>query len=184
MKSKLTLYYNDLFHTMVNVRPIMPSYMFLFFFFGSYIVMYLAFAYVYLLEPAGCISKVNHFLHALWFSVHTSATIGYGHMAPNPDCPSTNLMILLQVLTTNLLQAALLGCVYARFSEHMTCHSRPDGSQWLCIRVGNMRRHQLLHPEVRMVLMRLIQTGPEKHEYVYSDLSVAQVRQMEKQLGN
>lgn len=92
--------------------PQMPSYMFLFFFFGSYIVMvryylwmyenasieetqnsaqlhsrprssfpqYLAFAYVYLLEPVGCISKVNHFLHALWFSVHTSATIGYGHM--------------------------------------------------------------------------------------------------------
>lgn len=33
-----------------------------------------------------------------------------------------------------------------------------------------------------MVLMRLIQTGPEKHEYVYSDLSVAQVRQKEVQV--
>lgn len=155
-------------------------------------LQYTGFAILYMLEPAGCITEVSQFLHALWFSVHTSATIGYGHMyagasggrsprleggldagmhvpaccgpgdvlwtasgrpqhpppcvmgsehasmglaggeastprrtqsgarpptcrAPDPDCKSTNFIILCEVLTTCLLQASLLGVVYARF---------------------------------------------------------------------
>jgi hypothetical protein len=33
-------------------------------------------------QPEGCISRLTagSFLHALWFSMQTSATIGYGHM--------------------------------------------------------------------------------------------------------
>lgn len=41
---------------------------------------YTTFAFLYMLEPDGCITKVHQFSHAMWFSVHTSATIGYGHM--------------------------------------------------------------------------------------------------------
>lgn len=41
--------------------------------------------------------------------------------APNPDCISTNLVILAEVLTTCLLQAALLGVVYARFRCGRLC---------------------------------------------------------------
>ena len=136
-------------------------------------------------QPKECISKVQVFAHAMWFSVQTSATIGatrtqaklarherarassptrppahsgYGHMAPDPDCYLINLTIMAevgeharlgrpggrpfplsaapaaaaaapahargpptcfpcaQVICTCLLQASLLGVVYARFS--------------------------------------------------------------------
>uniref|UniRef100_A0A1D2AEI2 ATP-sensitive inward rectifier potassium channel 12 n=1 Tax=Auxenochlorella protothecoides TaxID=3075 RepID=A0A1D2AEI2_AUXPR len=183
MNHKMTMYYNDMFHTLVN----MPNYLFFLTFLLSYLSMYTTFAFLYMLEPDGCITKVHQFSHAMWFSVHTSATIGYGHMAPNPDCVSTNLLILAEVLTTCLLQAALLGVVYARFStpskrastlrfsEIMACHDQDDGTQWLCFRVANLRQHQLLHPEVRMLFMRLVHHGPDSHEYVYSDLNVRQL---------
>jgi hypothetical protein len=51
----------------------------------------MAFAVLYMTQPAHCISRVNKFSHALWFSVHTSATIGYGQQAPDPDCLLLNL---------------------------------------------------------------------------------------------
>ena len=60
-------------------------------------------------------------LHLLYFlpcdATHpqTSATIGYGHMAPDPDCLGLNLIITAEVISTVLLQASLLGVVYARF---------------------------------------------------------------------
>lgn len=30
-----------------------------------------------------------------------------------------------------------------RFSDVMTCHEKDDGTKWLCLRVGNMRHHQV-----------------------------------------
>lgn len=78
---------------------------------------YCTFALVYLFFSDGgrCISKVESFYHALWFSVHTSSTIGYGHMAPNPDCVGANLVTMGQTLCTILLQATLLGVMFSRF---------------------------------------------------------------------
>lgn len=52
---------------------------------------YIVYALLYMSQPKHCISLVQNFTHALWFSVHTSATIGYGHMAPDPDCFVLNL---------------------------------------------------------------------------------------------
>lgn len=37
---------------------------------------YAFFALLYMAQPRSCITRVSHFLHALWFSVQTSATIG------------------------------------------------------------------------------------------------------------
>lgn len=42
-------------------------------------LQYFLFAGLYFTQP-GCITKTSSFIHLLWFSVHTSATIGYGHM--------------------------------------------------------------------------------------------------------
>lgn len=144
---------------------------------------------MYMLQPAHCVSNVQKFSHALWFSVHTAATIGYGHQAPNPDCVTLNSIIMVQVMTAALMQAALLGAVYARFSSPnsraatikfssiLTCHRGRDGLRRLAFRVANLRRHQLLQPEVRMLLMRREQIGGDDGplEYRYHELSLTHV---------
>jgi hypothetical protein len=70
------------------------------------------------------------------------------------------------VLTTALMQATLLGLVYARFaapssraatirfSSILAMYREADGAYRLAFRVANMRRHQVLQPEVRMLMMR------------------------------
>lgn len=117
-------------------------------------------------QPAHCVTNVDKFLHALWFSVHTAATIGYGHQSPDPDCTLLNLMIMMQVLTGALMQAALLGLVYTRFSapssrattikfsKVLACYRGIDGYRRLAFRVANLRKHQVLQPQVHMMLLR------------------------------
>jgi hypothetical protein len=95
---------------------------------------------------------------------------------------------LLQVLTTALMQATLLGLVYARFaspssravtirfSSVLAMFRDVDGLYHLAFRVANMRRHQVLQPDVRMLLMRqedVCDGGPM--EFRYHELPLTQI---------
>jgi len=168
----------------------MRSYRFLLFFFGCYISMYCFFALLYRSQPEHCIFNVHNFFHALWFSVITAATIGYGHQAPDPDCYLLNTFIMFQVMTGALMQAALLGLVYSRFaapgnrahtikfSSIMTCYrDHADGLWRLAFRVANLRRHQVLQPEVQLLMIRREHVGgPDGPlEYRYHELPVAHI---------
>lgn len=68
------------YHTLINLR----WYFFFLLFVGSYMFLYSLFALMYWGSPRHCLSNVDSYLHALWFSVQTAATIGYGHISPNP----------------------------------------------------------------------------------------------------
>jgi hypothetical protein len=86
-----------------------------------------------------------------------------------------------QVLVTALMQAALLGLVYARFSAPsarsatirfssiLAMYREADGLYRLAFRVANLRRHQVLQPEVRLLMMRREAVcgpgGPFEHRY-------------------
>ena len=151
--------------------------------------MYCAYATINMSQPAHCVSNVQKFSHALWFSVHTAATIGYGHQAPDPDCVLLNLAIMSQVLTGLIMQAALLGLVYARFSSPgaraatikfssiLACYRGSDGARRLAFRVANLRRHQVLRPEVHMLLLRRERVGGPSGplEYRYHELALTHV---------
>jgi len=206
---KLSAYYRDLYHTLLNL----PTWRFLMLFVGSYVLMvsivchkesllstiaipshqrlvvflqYLVYAMFYMSQPKQCVSNVQKFTHALWFSVHTAATIGYGHQSPNPDCIPVNLAILAQVLTGALMQAALLGLVFARFASPSTCgatikfssvmvnYEGQDGYRHIAFRVANLRKHQVLRPKITMLLIRKV--GDEfsdlSHDYTYKELKV------------
>lgn len=148
----------DLFHTLLNL----PLSRFLAILVASYLTLYTSFALVYMLQSVSrhCVSNITSFKHALWFSVHTSATIGYGHQSPNPDCNVVNVAIMIEVLTTSLLQATMVGLVFARFSlpgsrartllwsKHMV--SRGDT---ISVRLGNLRNHQLLRPRASLFMI-------------------------------
>lgn len=95
---------------------------------------------------------------------------------------------MFQVLTTALMQATLLGLVYARFaspssravtirfSSVLAMFRDIDGFSHLALRIANMRRHQVLQPDVRMLLMRqeaVSSGGPI--EFRYHELPLTQI---------
>lgn len=89
---------------------------------------------------------------------------------------------MVQVLCAALMQASLLGLVYARFSAPgarasairfssiLACFRGEDGMRRLAFRVANVRRHQVLQPEVRMLLMQKEKLPHGAHEYRYHEL--------------
>lgn len=176
---KLNAYYKDLYHTLLNL----PVYRFLLVFIGSYLAMYVLFACFFMTQSKHCVSNVQKFSHALWFSVHTAATIGYGHQSPDPDCLFVNLGILGEVLMAALLQAALFGLVFARFatpstrgstiqfSSVMVLQERAD-SHVLAFRVANLRHHQVLRPRVTMLMIQKVHLGEQETDYVYTELKL------------
>lgn len=59
---------------------------------------YVSFAAIYYADAEDCVLGIESFTNAVWFSVQSAATIGYGgEMTPNPDCFRVNLAVSLQV---------------------------------------------------------------------------------------
>ncbi len=94
---------------------------------------------------------------------------------------------MFQVMTGALMQAALLGLVYSRFaapgnrahtikfSSIMTCFRGHEDGLWrLAFRVANLRKHQVLQPEVQLLMIRREHVGgPDGPlEYRYHELPV------------
>ncbi len=93
----------------------MPRWRFVAIFFSVYVLEYLLFALLYLSQPDSCVPHVNRLPIALWFSVQTAATIGYGNpLAPNPLCTGVNLLVMLQTIVASLIDYMLMGLVFAR----------------------------------------------------------------------
>ncbi|KAG0566228.1 hypothetical protein KC19_7G047600 [Ceratodon purpureus] len=159
---KTFLYWGDLFHTLVN----MPTPRFLGILVLNYFLLFFGFAvpYYYDAYNNNCIPGVVTFDHALWFSVQTSMTIGYGgDLTPDPSCRLTNVMVVLQSLASLLVAYSLLGVFYVRFSRparraqtvifsrYCTMHEE-DGVPVISLRIANIRKHQIIEANVRLLI--------------------------------
>jgi hypothetical protein len=98
----------------------------------------------------------------LCYSITLDAGFG-GLMTPNPDCLALNLVVALQTVVSLLLNYALLGLVYARFSSptHRSSSIRFSKSLVVTLEgkhlvlstsISNVRRQVVLCPSVRMLL--------------------------------
>eukprot|EP00892_Ulva_mutabilis_P008016 jgi/Ulvmu1/5587/UM023_0124.1 len=161
------IYTQSPFHTLLH----MPAMRFSMIFFMTYITFYASFALFYLLMREECVDGIHHFSHAFYFSVQTSATIGYGgELTPNPNCLWVNLIVTLQTVASLMLDYSMLGIVYARFSsptlrawsirfsKSMFMHMADD-RLLLSIRVGNVRSKTILNPTAKMLLAMEIDKG-------------------------
>lgn len=156
------LYWGDLFHTLVNL----PNLRFFGLLFCTYFLLFVVFAIPYYYEAHSnfCIPGVRSFSHAVWFSVQTSMTIGYGgELTPDPRCLVTNSMVLIQSIASLIVAYSLLGIFYARFSRptrraqtlifsRCMVLSEEDGVQVLALRMANIRKHQVIEASVRMLV--------------------------------
>lgn len=159
---KTFLYWGDLFHTLVN----MPNMRFIGILCITYLLLFGGFAvpYYYDAYNNNCIPGVMEYKHALWFSVQTSMTIGYGgDLTPDPSCTLTNIMVVVQSLASLLVMYSLLGVFYVRFSRparraqtvifsrYVTMHDE-DGVPVISLRIANIRKHQIIEANVRLLI--------------------------------
>ena len=90
------------------------------FFFSGYTLCYVVFAilwYIINLNDSACLVMVNTFNEAFLFSIETQSTIGYGSKHVLGTCGWGTFVLLLQNITGALLDASLLGLIFARITR-------------------------------------------------------------------
>jgi len=94
----------------------------------TFFALAIAFAFVYSLWPCcvmvnGVVGDIRGFVHALYFSVVTMTTLGFGDIAANPDSWPGQVVLMVQVI----LGYVLLGALVTRLAVLFTSDG-PAGS--------------------------------------------------------
>jgi inward rectifier potassium channel len=100
------------------------------------------------------------FLMAFFFSIHTSATIGYGSVVPVGL--ATNILVALESVVSLLGLAVVTGLVFARFSRPVAdiLFSQTAVMSWIGnlrsfqFRIINSRNNQIIDLHVRLLVSR------------------------------
>jgi inward rectifier potassium channel len=100
------------------------------------------------------------FLMAFFFSIHTSATIGYGSVVPVGL--ATNILVALESVVSLLGLAVVTGLVFARFSRPVAdiLFSQTAVMSWIGnlrsfqFRIINTRNNQIIDLHVRLLVSR------------------------------
>ncbi len=130
-----------------------------------YGVLNLIFACAYLLCGTNALigpashTSAERFTTAFFFSIHTSATIGYGNVSPGNL--AANIVVTLEAFTGLLTVALITGMVFARFSRP-TARIRfsnnalitpyGNGGTSFQFRMVNIRTNELLEVEAKVLL--------------------------------
>jgi inward rectifier potassium channel len=147
----------DLYHHLLT----MPWFVLFALISTTYIAFNLMFAGLYLLQDGSIANaKPGSLADAFFFSIQTSATIGYGDM--RPATLYANFLVTGEVLAGMTVLAIATGLVFARFSRPTArvLFSRVavvvphDGVPTLMFRVANQRRNQIVEAQVSVALMR------------------------------
>lgn len=121
------------------------------------------FAVLYSLQPGSIANQAPHgFLGALFFSLETLATVGYGQMYP--ATLYAHVVSAVEILTGLLFTAIMTGLLFVRFSKPrakvqyatMAVITPHNGVPTLMLRIGNAR-NSLLH-DVNLSLHALART--------------------------
>ena len=147
------------YHTLVH----MSTWKIVFIMILSNFAITLLFAGLYFLISDECGLEMERFVDAVYFSVETMMTIGYGVVRDDPyfeGCISNLILIYLQSIVGILYDAISLGVIYARISrvnQRATTIVFSDkavinfvnGHPYFCFQVCEMRKHQLIEAHVR-----------------------------------
>lgn len=150
---------------------------------SAYFVFNLLFAGLYLLQDGSIANAKPHSLvDAFFFSVQTTATIGYGEM--RPATLYGNLLVTAEVLLGLTVLAVATGLVFARFSRPtarvlfsaVAVVAAHDGVPTLMFRAANRRRNQILEAQVSVALLRDEVSGEGMAMRRFHDLKVERPR--------
>ncbi|XP_014299125.1 ATP-sensitive inward rectifier potassium channel 12 [Microplitis demolitor] len=111
-----------------------------------------------------CVEDIHGFTSCFLFSVETQHTIGYGSKHTTEECPEAIFIMCIQSMTGVILQAFMVGIVFAKlsrpkkrtqtllFSRNAVICQR-DGQPCLMFRVGDMRKSHIIEAHIRAQLI-------------------------------
>ncbi len=150
---------------------------------GGYILLNIFFASVFMLVGGNALSGSPgdsfwiEFLRDFFFSVQTSSTIGYGHIAPVGL--AANIVVTIESFIGLLGFAMITGLFFARFSRPVAKIKFSDNAliapykngRALMFRLANIRNDQIneLEAKVSFSYLRVINSKP-KREYTFLNL--------------
>ncbi|CAE7220258.1 Kcnj6, partial [Symbiodinium pilosum] len=105
------MFFYDFFHTVLQV-PLLGLYPIVFI---AYALCHFLFAIMWWSISDSCAIGLSSLMSAFYFSVETQMTIGYGAPAENfAGCPEAVFLLPLQVVCGQVLDAAVIGIVFAQ----------------------------------------------------------------------
>ena len=156
----------DGFTTLINANWLVILLVFC----AAYILSWLLFAALWAAVAEGyggvnntCVINVEDFTSAFLFSVEVETTIGFGSKYVSNDCHAGAFLLVLQSILGLVLDAVLLGLIFAKltiprhrrksliFSRTAVIH-KVDGEWVFQCRVGDLRRSQLVECHIRLQL--------------------------------
>jgi inward rectifier potassium channel len=154
---------------------------------GTFVIVNVAFAWLYLaagiqtLQGAEGVTRLGTFLNALFFSVQTLTTVGYGSMVPRAI--GSNVIASVEALMGVMGFAFGAALIYGRFSRptaRILFSARAliapyRGKTSLQIRVANQRSNAIVDLEATIVLMAVEGSG-EAHRRTYAKLELERPR--------
>ncbi len=167
-------WYGDLYHSLTRMS--WPAFFAWLAF--TFLMLNLAFATLYMLDPSGLRSSgsddhMGTFARAFFFSVHTVATVGYGNVYPVSWI--TNLITAVEIAIGILVFALTSGLIFARFSRptarvlfsSAAIVREFDGYPTLMFRAANQRTNFILEANMRLSVLRLERIGTETMRRFY-----------------
>lgn len=164
----------------------MPLLKFLSFIAAAYLIVNLAFAFLYYsigLEHLGGMDSTTidgKFWEAFFFSAQTLATVGYGHIYPSGF--STNTAAAVESLLGLLMFAVATGLMYGRFSKPKAYILFSENAVFapfkkgtaLMFRMAPYKKHYLTDVEAKVTLgIKSIEDGVEKNEFFSLKLDIS-----------
>nr|CAD7450800.1 unnamed protein product [Timema bartmani] len=112
-----------------------------------------------------CIKEIYSFSSCFLFSIETQHTIGYGSRSTTEECPEAIFVMCLQSITGVMIQAFMVGIVFAKMSRpkqrtqtllfsRVAVVCQRDGQLCLMFRVGDMRKSHIIGTTVRAQMIR------------------------------
>ena len=114
-------------------------------------------------EP--CVYNVDNWIGSFLFSIETQTTIGYGFRSVTEKCWFGTFLVIVQSVFSCLVDAILIGCVFAKiarpkkraatlkFSKNAVIAER-DGKMCLMFRIGDIRQSHLFAAQIRAQIIQ------------------------------
>jgi len=126
----------------------------------TYLLVNLAFAALYWLQPGSIANaRPGSYADCFFFSIQTTATIGYGHLAPATTW--ANILVVVQTVVSVVSLPLLTGMMFAKFSvptarvvfSDRAIVGRRDGRRVLMFRLANARNAHLVDARLTVSLV-------------------------------
>jgi len=159
--------WRDIYHAFL----VQPWGVFLGILVALYLLLNLAFAVLYTLDPhAVANARPGALLDALFFSLETMSTVGYGELYP-ADLYGHSV-VSLEIVVGALIIPLVTGLMIAKFTlptarvlfSRYAVVNRFEGVPTLMFRVANMRNNQIIEARMKLTLLRDAES-PEGHRY-------------------